>query len=468
MSAGDGQGPPEDVARGAPDVVSEAVSMRRGVYDHVDTAADLFIENSGQMYPKKEAVNWISNELGVDFKTAARVVEDLVSDTVDPVTTTTTDDGTFVGAVAYQEQDFYYEYDEFHDLLGQVTTGVCVPCVEEATFDHEAVQFPEVHQHNKQAQASVARPGVGSLGHGATSQERREVLGQHYLDEHTSISPSDVADGAGPGVVEAREQMGYEEPDGQRYDTNTEVLNDRTTTGDLIRELGISFDDVVAAESIDTGVDQIQVGATLVSGTTIAGNTAAHGGNLSNFNVEDFGTSSTTQGEVPTSDGSGGLTMSSPGGGGGGALNWTHITTINQTGSDSASHNLSNTWRELAVRITDVTNESGGGTYLNFNVNGVGSSYDFIQLDSNSRTGQNQIFAARLDNADSPGQVHMVFDGQFTENWGGFCQPRCIRNDVATSFQNNTVGSPINTFGFSANNSDNWAGTVEIFGRNPV
>lgn len=172
-----------------------------------------------------------------------------------------------------------------------------------------------------------------------------------------------------------------------------------------------------------------------------------------------------TSGQVLTTDGSTASWQDPPSGGGG---QWTHITTINQSGSDNASHTLSNTWRELQVRITDVSLATTNSTYLRFNVNAVGSGYDWREQGGNSRTSQNGVFVARLDNGSTPGQTTVQFDGVFSENWGGFAEPRSIRNDLANAFQNTGVGSPISSFGFTANNADNWSGTVEIFGRNPV
>lgn len=67
-------------------------------------------------------------------------------------------------------------------------------------------------------------------------------------------------------------------------------------------------------EHADVDVDELEIGATLASGTTVGGNTAIHGGNQSDFNVEAFGTAGTAS-QVPKATAAGGLTMGTAGGG---------------------------------------------------------------------------------------------------------------------------------------------------------
>lgn len=57
-------------------------------------------------------------------------------------------------------------------------------------------------------------------------------------------------------------------------------------------------------DSHDEAPDEIEPGASLLSGTTIAGNTSVHGGNQSSFNLEDFGSAGASD-EVPIAQGDG-------------------------------------------------------------------------------------------------------------------------------------------------------------------
>lgn len=457
MSAGDG--PPTEAAQQAADVVQQATQQRRDVYDHVDAAADLFLANAGQMFPWNEAVEWVAGELGVTIRLANRVVEGLVNDTVDPVTVTRTDQGRYVGVVEYQERDFYYEYAEFHDLLGQVTTGVCVPCVQEATFDHQAVQFPEVHQHNKQARANVARPGAGSLGHSASGQERREALGQHYLGAHSDVTPAQIADELGPGATQAAVDMGVRLPNQQ---SATSTLNAEVAPGDVMEFYGISFDDVVANASIDTGVDQVQVGASLVSGSTIAGNTAIHGGNQGSFNVEDFGTASTTSGEVPTSDGAGNLTMSTPSGSG----QWTEDGNSPLSISSSSSGSISLASSSEIVKVV-VESAGNGSVDVDMRVNGdTGSNYSSRFWDGS--TSSDSFVKAVLQPRTAEGSVFYC-SGQWSGQWGmgKVAGGPASVGQIAIGGSNNNISSPLNSVEFLDDAANSFSLTARFYHWSP-
>lgn len=283
-------------------VLQSAQSRQQAVYDHAESVAQTFISNQGTMYPAAEARQMVESNQGVGAGLAARIIAHLVEDVVDPLTAVRTNDGVYVGVIDYTERDFYYETTEYHDVLGESTRAVCAPCVDEATFDHQAVSFPAFHQYNKQSRSQVAREGVGSIPRGATAQERRDVIGRHFLGAHSSLTPLEIAEGVtGASAAEIAEAAGRD-PDESR-----DALNQALSIEGVMDQQGISFDQ--AKQTFDLGIDQITVGATLVSGTTIGGNTAIHGGNQSSFNVEDFATTSSTSGEVPTSQGDGTLAM---------------------------------------------------------------------------------------------------------------------------------------------------------------
>lgn len=289
----------------ATQVLQDAVQRQQSVYEDAEAAAQLFVSNAGELYPVDGAVQEVINSTDVgisDPRLAARTISHLVEDVADPVTAVPTDSGLHVGVVDYTAQDFYYESTQFHDIHGESTKAVCAQCVDEATFDHQASTYPNRSQYRRQLTTDHVSEGVGSVPHGSAAQERRTALGSHFLDSHTNLTAYEVA-GASPTPrddVLSGVGPSTDVPDQARVNMNH-------TPGDVIEQSGVTFDHV--KQSFDLGIGEITVGATLVSGTTIGGNTALHGGNLSNFNVEAFGTGSTTTGEVPVSQGNGTLSM---------------------------------------------------------------------------------------------------------------------------------------------------------------
>lgn len=343
----------------ASSLITEAKQERSSIYDHVDQAATVFMNNSGTMYPWETAVQMIVDNVGIDARTANGVLENLVNDVVDPVTMVRKSDGRYAGVVSYNARDFYYETTQFHDIVGEVTKAVCAPCVDQATFDHQAVSFPDLHQHNKQAEANVAVEGRGGVGKGATQQQRRNFIGAHYLTSHTNITPAQVADNVGPGMQQAATDFGIPETGPAATETS---FNNRVSIEDVMGQYGINFDQIKNS-SLDTGVADITVGASLVSGSTVAGNTIVHGGNQGSFNVEGFGTASATSGEVPTSDGAGNLTMSPQ---------TDTRTNVSQAGTQVVADTSDINFTSGTNTTASVTDDGDGTVSVSYDASGTG------------------------------------------------------------------------------------------------
>lgn len=439
-------------------IIQQATSERKSVYQYAEEAAQTFINDAGTLHPYPDAVDLLVSNTSIGSeRLAAKVISHLVEDVVDPVTLVRTDDGPYVGVIDYSPQDFYYEADEYHDTLGRVTRAVCVPCVEESTFDHQAVEYPDIHQYNKQSQANVARQGIASLPRDASAQERREHIGAHFLDAHSSLTAYEVA-GAAPATRRKTilSALGLDED--QREDQAS--VNSRHSAGDVLKQTGVTFDHV--KQSFDLGIDSITVGATLVSGTTIGGNTAIHGGNQSSFNVEDFATASSTSGEVPTSQGDGTLQMQSVSGG-----IWTEDgnSPFSMSSTDSATYTLASTWDVVNVLFVDDSS-STAQNQMDLRVNGnTGTGYDTRLWSGNS-------------SSDS------FIKGVLHTGWGEGCQ-MLMSGTWGTDFQvgiqgggeasngtkaiagiNRDVGSPLDSFTIFDDAAGNASLTARVFGLN--
>lgn len=490
----------------ATEIINEAKQERSSVYDHVDSAADVFMSNSGMMYPWDDAVQMVVDSVGIDAITANNVLENLVNDVVDPVTMVRKSDGRYVGVASYNARDFYYETDQFHDLYGEVTKGVCVPCVQEATFDHQAVAYPDLEQYEKQAQANVAVQGMGSLPKDSNATERRNVLGGHYLDAHTNVMAGQIANEVGPGVEQAAAdfQVGGDSPAAMQAN-----LNEMVSVSEVMDQYGISFDQIKQSSNIDTGVSEITVGASLVSGTTIAGNTAVHGGNQGSFNVEDFGTASATSGEVPTSDGAGNLTMSpqtdtrtnvSQGGtqvvadtsdiNFTSGTNTTASVTDDGDGTVSVSYDASGTggiWTEDANSPLTVSASSSGTITLSGQYPTVKCIIESdtsatagrdIDLQINGDTGAN--YATRLWSGSSSADLfvkaafrtgfaagtEIIMSGEWGTNWScGFMGGGDAGiNGKAIAGSNTNVTSPLNSITLMDDAANNFSVTMSVYG----
>lgn len=280
----------EDITGVSPeDVFERALGEARAVGSRAQDAARVFTENVGTMYPLDDARVLVSSSLDVDPVLANRLIVDLVEDLVDPVTAVRTSGGLYVGVAEYDEGPFFYEYREFHDVIGPIRRSVCAACVDRATFDHEVVAVPSLQRYRAQERVAHATEGMGSLGVDSRPEDRYRMLARHYVLDHTDLGVEDL--------------VGEDVPDD---------LPDETTVADLIDD-GL-VDPVAIVDDHDLGGD-VQTGASLVSGTTIASNTALHGGNLSSFDASSFDGSSGSDGQVLTSTGAAAQWEAAPGGG---------------------------------------------------------------------------------------------------------------------------------------------------------
>lgn len=442
----------------ATDVLEGAKQHQQSIYDSAEAVAQLFIRQQGELLQFDEAVRAVleSNSVAIESpRLAARTINHLVEDIADPVTSVPTDDGRYVGVIEYAPRDFYYESTQFHDVRGESTKAVCARCVEESTFDHQAVAYPDRQQYRKQVATDHAIEGADSIPVRSTEQDRRNVLGAHYLDAHTDLTAHEVA-----GASQTpRDQILYVLSNGTSVPERATV-NMNYSPGDVLKRTGITIDHVM--ESFDLGIDSITVGATLVSGTTIGGNTAIHGGNQSSFNVEAFGTASSTSGEVPTSQGDGTLAMQTPSGGGGGIYTEDANSPFSANSTDDVTFTLDGTYSVVKAIIT-ADSSSTADNQVDLQVNGVSSDY-FTRLSDGSPSGDPH-FKGAFRSQFGVGTV-LTMSGSWDHAWqinaAGGDNPNAGTN--ALHGANSTVSSPLNTIRIFDDATGNFSITMRIWG----
>lgn len=437
-------------------IIDQADSQRDSVYDSAEAAAQAFVDDAGTLHPLPDAVDVVlSNTRVEDVRLARRIISHLVEDVADPVTAVRTDEGTYVGVISFTAQDFYYEADEFHDQIGRVTRGVCSACVEEHSFDHQAVQNPSVHQYNKQAQVDVAQGGLGSMSQSPSASERRNVLGAHFLEDHADVAAYEVAGAAPASKRDVLRGLG----NGTDVPDKAEVTQNHSP-GDVLRQTGVEFDHV--KRSFDLGIDSITVGATLVSGTTIGGNTALHGGNLGNFNVEDFGTTSTTSGEVPTSQGDGTLAMQDPGGGGG---LWTEDANSPLTASSTSEATITLDGQYSLVKAFIVGDSSSTtGNAIQMRVNGNTNTYETTMTDGSPFS---DGFVRQIAWSGAAEGSVCTMAGEWSGDWGGGCEAPTLHSTyghTADAYGHPGVTSPLDSITLYNNAANNFSVTARVYG----
>lgn len=166
----------------ATEIIDEADEQLGKWQKYLRPAANYFHENEGTLFERREALDAISNEFGIDRGAAQSVVSGLVGDTVDPVVQIPKEGSRYVGVVGYKEFDGAYGYVSFHDSLGKRRRVICQKCVDEATVDTEVTH------------ASAGDP-KGSFEKGASYDELVEGIHEHYDNAHDAM-PSDIETGA--------------------------------------------------------------------------------------------------------------------------------------------------------------------------------------------------------------------------------------------------------------------------------
>lgn len=441
------------MATPASDVVQQASQESASVYDHAPAAAQHFMDNQGQLYPANDAVADVATQLGIDEPTAADTITHLAEDVVDPVEAIRTSEGTYYGVIGYTARDFYYEITQYHDTLGESTRAICQPCVNEATFDHQAVAVPDFHQYRKQAGVSAVETGH-EVPLSATAQERRQTIGEHFLEKHTSLTPLQIGETI---TGNSANRVAHDLNVNPKVIGRAEI-NNRLRVEEVLAQYDISFDQV--KQAFDLGIANIQVGASLVSGTTIATNTAIHGGNQGSFNVEDFGTAGAAD-TVPQSDGAGNLTMNTISGGSG---IWSEDANSPLTISASSSGTITLSGQYPVVKvIIESDTSSTAGNHMDLRVNGdTASNYD-TRL-SGSTTSADSFVKAVFETGFGSG-TEIIMSGEWSTNWSCGVSGGTSGGDTSAVHGSNTnVTSPLDSITFVDDAANNMSITASVYG----
>jgi len=136
----------------------------------------------GELYPRGDVVQALSEHLEVDNRKASAALSSVVGDIVDPVQQVVTKEGKFVGIIDYNVYDDSgaYGYIHFDDRQLQRKRVVCAKCVEEADLDGEVVH---------------ATQGEGSSNEDASWKQLLNKVTSHYADAH-SEAPEEIEPGA--------------------------------------------------------------------------------------------------------------------------------------------------------------------------------------------------------------------------------------------------------------------------------
>lgn len=218
------------------DDVLEQAEIEKDVIDNsTEFALDFFLENQGDVFTRDQAQRRLAKEMNTPHPN--NVLSQLIGDRVDPVIQVRVGEQKYVGIIDFHEHNVWYGYEDWNDNSGRQKVGVCARCVEESNLDYEV---------------SAAKEGEGSIPQGCDWEDIERVLHTHYVDDHLSITIDELVD---HGLVDE----GYENID------------------DALSQENISHTEIIA--TLDEKVDDIEIGASLLSGTTIAGNISWHAGN---------------------------------------------------------------------------------------------------------------------------------------------------------------------------------------------
>jgi len=233
-------------------VIETAERQREAIREHYLPAVEWFLENPG-MGPRHEVVADLAAHLEVDEETANAVVGHLVEDEADPVQQVVQPkDGKFVGVIDHAEHDWYYAYDRYDDVEGRQRRAVCAHCVHEERAAAEVVHFSRAPDEYDRGLAETALGLHYQVDHG--ERPLVQVLEEDLdLDVSAFIRRHELS---GPAHISLRDVT-------RRLDTDPDLQAARGDGAD-----NLSVPDV-----------DVEPGASLVSGTTIGGQTAWHAGN---------------------------------------------------------------------------------------------------------------------------------------------------------------------------------------------
>ena len=221
------------------------------------SVADFFHRREGQMEKKERVISEVSIDADLTDLKARIAIDNLVVDSVDPVTQISTNDGDYVGVISYEEDDFFYTYTDYHDRFGEQKKSVCAQCV------NDELPVEQVHHYTRSTE-------------NYNYEEARSLLASHYLLDHRGMTPQEVV---------------------SEYGNKSE---------DSVIERDVS--EVARSIELDEIDISVKTGASLISGSTVGGNLLITSANGSNLAIESL-TTSGAQGTVPQSNGDGTIDM---------------------------------------------------------------------------------------------------------------------------------------------------------------
>jgi len=293
--------------------------------------ANWFHEKDGELVPKQEAVESLSEDLDLDIPEHLtekefynQLIGDLVGDHVDPVQMVNNGKGKYVGVIDYSEHDTYYTYDEYHDIEGKYTRGVCAACIHESSkssepftrhtgkFGNEPYGDEEQLHDEMQIHIDAVHSDIGKIKTGATLASGTTIAGNTAFhagnDGPASGLSADDVDGSEPPFPNS--DLGN---DSVTFAGQTAALGGSATVGlSNLDDYDLSSSDLIDGGTTiwDTSVGEIPDNAMgLIANSTLAnssltvdtGTDLTSGGSVSlggSVTIDHANTS--TQGDVTT------------------------------------------------------------------------------------------------------------------------------------------------------------------------
>jgi len=191
--------------------------------------------NVGELFPRGDVVDRLSNELDITNRQANTAISDTVGDIVDPVQQIVKGNEKYVGVIDYKifNDEGAYGYVDFDDRKGQRKRVVCARCVEKHTYDENITH---------------ATQGEGSSDVDATWQQLLNKVTSHYATQHTT-SPSTIEPGA--SLVSGTTISGNAAfHAGNESNIDHDNLSNRTHEGDDLTPSSVSSGTLEATNSL--------------------------------------------------------------------------------------------------------------------------------------------------------------------------------------------------------------------------
>jgi len=373
----------------AQDVIEDTEEEQYLAQSQIRKVADWFHNNQGELFPREEAVEKISDDVELEVPDhlthksfISQLIGDLVGDHVDPVQLIQNANAKYVGIIDYDEHSTYYTYDEYHDIEGKYKRGVCAACI------HESSKSSEPFSRH-----------TGNFGNSPYGDEDQlaEEIGIHVEAVH---SGEDVEVETGATLASGTTIAG---------NTSFHAGNDGSASG-------LSADDVDGSEPPFANSDLANSAVTVNTGTYVTGGGSVSLG--SSINIDHADTS--TQGDVSAAAGAAITDVNLDGNG--------HITSLGTTDFDSRFDNYQ-LWRVQDGSSTVNVNSNdalfiNGSSQINTSFSSTDSSI-VIDIDHADTSNQGDVSAAGgaaiTDvNLDTRGHITSLnttdFDGRFYNN----------------------------------------------------